>query len=267
MDQTADDQPQYSLTKILLIWAAAVLPMVVLGWVVTPIVGDHLDLGVGVENREAFTRGLFLTIGLIIQFFVVLFVIRSEEGDLAWATIRRRCWLNAPVDPKTGQARAKLWWWLVPLIIAFAVWQLVPLADFWNDVVPFLGEPDKYSLSKILDSDSRKAELEGAWQIVALFVVLGIFNTILGEEILLRGILLPRMQGVFGKRDWLANGVLFGLYHLHQPWTIIPSIVDGSFLLAWPSRRFRSAWMGIAIHSSQAMFFLFVSVGLVLGEA
>ena len=117
-----------------------------------------------------------------------------------------------------------------------------------------------------MDSPTRKEDLEGAWQVVALFVVLGIFNTILGEELLFRGVLLPRMNGVFGRRDWVANGVLFGLYHLHQPWTIISSIIDGTFFLALPSRRFRTAWMGIAVHSSQSVFFLVVALGLVLGS-
>jgi membrane protease YdiL (CAAX protease family) len=117
-----------------------------------------------------------------------------------------------------------------------------------------------------LDSPTRKEDLEGAWQVVALFVMLGLFNTILGEELLFRGVLLPRLNGVFGRRDWVANGVLFGLYHLHQPWTIISSIIDGTFFLALPSRRFRTAWMGIAVHSSQSVFFLVVAFGLVLGS-
>lgn len=266
MAATEEEVAQYSLSKILLIWAAAVVPMVVLGWVVAPVIGDRLDFGVGKENREIFTRAVLLTIGLIWQFVLVMIIIRREEGDLRWVTIRRRCWLNPPRDPQTGQARPKLWWWLVPLIIAFGVLQFVPIPELWGNALPFLGEPDKYSLNKLLDSPTRKEDLEGAWQVVALFVVLGIFNTILGEELLFRGVLLPKMNGVFGRRDWVANGVLFGLYHLHQPWTIVTSIIDGTFLLALPSRRFRSAWMGIAVHSSQSVFVLVVALGLVLGS-
>jgi hypothetical protein len=95
--------PQYSLSKILLIWAAAVIPMVVLGWGAAPVVGDSLDLGVGEENREAITRAGFLTIGLIWQFVLVMIIILREEGDLRWATTRRRCWLNTPRDPGTGR--------------------------------------------------------------------------------------------------------------------------------------------------------------------
>ena len=75
------------------------------------------------------------------------------------------------------------------------------------------------------------------------------------------------MHGVFGKWDWVANGVLFGLYHLHQPWSILASIIDGVFLFAFPARRFRSTWMAIILHSLQSVFFLFLILGLVLGLA
>jgi membrane protease YdiL (CAAX protease family) len=226
-----------------------------------------LELGVGDDNRQAFTRAGLLTIGLIWQFVLCMLILRREEGDLRWATVKRRCWLNTPRDPNTGEVRAKLWLWLIPLTLLFAAWQMAPVQQGWEAVFPFLGEPDKYSLAKLLDSPSRKAELEGAWQVVLLFVVLGVFNTVLGEELLFRGMLLPRMSGVFGRWDWLANGVLFGLYHMHQPWTILHSMVDGAFLLAFPSRRFRSAWMGIIVHSSQTVFFLILATGLVLGFA
>jgi membrane protease YdiL (CAAX protease family) len=241
--------------------------MAVLGWGLAPAAEGSLDFGAGEDNDPAFTRALFLTLGLVWQFVLVLLIIRSEEGDLRWTTVRRRCWLNSPRDPRSGISRPVLWWWLVPLTIGFGVLQFLPLDDLWGAALPFLDEPKRYSFDELLASDQRKQALEGAWQLVALFAVLGVFNTILGEELLFRGILLPRMQGAFGKRDWLANGVLFGLYHLHQPWSILTSAIDGALLLALPSRRFRSAWMGIAIHSSQSVFFVLVALGLVLGVA
>jgi hypothetical protein len=83
---------------------------------------------------------------------------------------------------------------------------------------------------------------------LALVAVELLFNTVLGEELLFRGLLLPRMRAAFGRADWVVNGVLFGFYHLHEPWVIPNAIVTG-FLCAYPTRRFRSAWMGIAIHS------------------
>jgi membrane protease YdiL (CAAX protease family) len=63
-----------------------------------------------------------------------------------------------------------------------------------------------------------------------------VFNTVLGEEPLFRGLLLPRMQGVFGRWDWAANRVLFALYHLHEPWGIPRTLLD-AFILAYPSKR------------------------------
>jgi len=64
-----------------------------------------------------------------------------------------------------------------------------------------------------------------------------LFNTFLGEELLLRGVLLPKMQGVFGRWDWLANGALFGVYHSHQPWGIPGNIVSAAFRESYPARR------------------------------
>jgi uncharacterized protein len=260
-------EAQYSLAQILLIWAAAALPMAALAWVVTPAVGDSLNLGIGEANREAFTRGIFLLLGLIWQFVLVLIIVRREEGDLSWTSIRRRCWLNTPRDVQTGQPRRRLWLWLVPFIFGAAAVEFLPLQSVWDAVFPFLGEPDRYSFARLLESDARKEALVGAWHVLGFFVLLGIFNTIIGEELLFRGILLPKMGGVFGRRDWIANGVLFGLYHLHQPWTILSSMVGGIFFYAYPSRRFRSAWMGIAVHSANSVFFVIIALGLVLGVA
>jgi membrane protease YdiL (CAAX protease family) len=90
-----------------------------------------------------------------------------------------------------------------------------------------------------------------------------VFNTVLGEELLFRGYLLPRMNGVFGRRDWVANGVLFAVYHLHVPCVIPAGLLD-TFILAGPPKRYRSALVGIAVHSAQSVFFLVLVFALVL---
>jgi membrane protease YdiL (CAAX protease family) len=104
----------------------------------------------------------------------------------------------------------------------------------------------------------------GAWGWWAVVVVFCVFNTVIGEELLFRGVLLPRMNRVFGRGDWIANGVLFTLYHLHQPWSMPGTLVEGIFLEAYPSRRFQSAWMGIIVHSLQSVFVIVVVLGLVV---
>jgi membrane protease YdiL (CAAX protease family) len=117
----------------------------------------------------------------------------------------------------------------------------------------------------VLNTPEGRAQLVGNWGVLLLFVVNAVFNTVLGEELVFRGLLLPRMAGAFGKWDWVMNGCLFGLYHLHQPWGILGSAVGGTLLYAGPSRYFRSSWFGIVPHSAQSIYFTILILGLVLG--
>src|SRR5215216_3812781 len=131
---------QYSLAKILGIWALAAVPMGVLGWIVFPLLAPDFQsdpLGSGV------TRLVLLTLGLIWLFILSMIIVRREEGDLRWTTIKRRLRLNAPREPATGQPRARLWLWVVPFLVAVTVVELVlvsPIQSAWGSVFPFLAE-------------------------------------------------------------------------------------------------------------------------------
>jgi uncharacterized protein len=71
------------------------------------------------------------------------------------------------------------------------------------------------------------------------------------------------MNGVFGRRDSVANGVLFAIYHLHMPW-VTPTTVLDTFILSYPSKRYRSARIGIVVHSAQSVVILALVLSLVL---
>ena len=135
----------------------------------------------------------------------------------------------------------------------------------WIRLFPFFAEPPEYSVARLVAPENVQA-LAGAWWLYALFLLLALFNTVLGEELLFRGVLLPRMQGAFGRWDWVANGVLFGVYHVHQPWGMASSVIDGALLFALPSRRYRSAWIGIAVHSAQSVYFAVILLPAFLGH-
>jgi membrane protease YdiL (CAAX protease family) len=258
---------QYSLARILGIWALVAIPMGILSWIVYPSLSPNAGsdpLGAGV------VRITLLTVGLIWVFVLSMIIVRHEEGDLRWMTVKRRLRLNAPRDPTTGETRRGLWLWVIPFLVASVVWDttLRPLVnDVSVSIAPVLAEPPGYSFDAIFESRAILDRLVGAWWFFGLFVVFAVFNTFLGEEFLFRGVLLPRMQGVFGKWSWVANGVLFGFYHVHQPWGITESVIGGVLFLAYPSWRFRSTWMGIVIHSAQSVFFAFLVLGVVLGLA
>jgi membrane protease YdiL (CAAX protease family) len=159
--------------------------------------------------------------------------------------------------------------WVVPFIVATAVVELVlntPLENAWVSVFPFIAEPQGYSLDALFGSQEILQRLEGAWWFFALIVVMAVFNTILGEEFLFRGVLLPKMEGVFGRGSWVANSVLFALYHVHKPW-VIPNAILTGLLYTFPAYRYRSTWMSIIVHSAQSVYFAFLVLGVVLGLA
>jgi len=263
----AETGGQYSLGKILGIWAMAAIPMGILSWIVFPALSPDAELD---PIRAGAIRIGLLTAGLIWLCVLSLIIVRQEEGDLRWATIKRRLRLNAPRDPKTGAVRRRLWFWVIPFVIGVAVWQIAfapSVSKVWVSIFPFLAEPAGYSMNAVFGSKEMLDRLVGAWWFLGLYVLNTIFNTILGEEFLFRGVLLPKMEGVFGRWSWLANGVLFGFYHLHQPWGIVGSIVSGAFFYAFPTWRFRSTWMGVIVHSGQSVYLAFLILGVVLGLA
>jgi membrane protease YdiL (CAAX protease family) len=257
---------QYSLAKILGIWALAAAPMGILGWIVFPLVAPDFEsdpLAFGV------TRVALLTLGLIWLFVLSIIIVRQEEGDLRWTTVKRRLRLNAPREPSTGQPRPRLWLWVVPFLVAVVVVEVVlrsPIENVWVSIFPFFKEPAAYRFDAIFESQEILARLEGAWWFFALFVIYAVFNTFLGEEFLFRGVLLPKMEGVFGGGSWVANSILFAFYHVHQPSGILDSVITG-LLYTYPAYRYRSTWMSIILHSAQSVFFAFLVLGVVLGLA
>jgi uncharacterized protein len=232
--------PQYSRGAILAVWAAAAVPMAALAWLVAPAVEDRF----GGDGNVPLAKALIvsLTIGLAWQFVLVAILVRREQGTLRWSTTREALWLRSPRSPRSGRVGGRVWLVTIPLIVALALEELVPRVAL----------PENRDFATLLESDAGQAFLHGAWGWYGLFVLMGVFNTVLGEELLFRGFLLPRMNGAFGRGDWVANGVLFAGYHLHVPWVIPAGLLD-TFILAYPSKRYRSAWIGIAVHSAQTV--------------
>ena len=261
--QTTPKNDQYTLWQILGIWLAAGAPMWLLGWVAYPA------LTAGLQPVDAgLLRMKLMAVGLIWQFVLAMVILYREEGNVRLGTISHRFWLKHPVSLRTGETKKTLWWWIIPLILLVASVEMglrTPLVNLWTAIFPFFAEPKGYDMSAMFTPELR-AQWVGAWDLLGLFFVLALFNTFLGEEFIFRGVLLPKMEGVFGKWDWVVNGVLFSLYHLHQPWGILATL-PADLIFAYSGKRFRSNWFPIILHSGQSVFFLFLILGLVLGLA
>jgi membrane protease YdiL (CAAX protease family) len=243
--------PQYSMWQILGVWAAAALPMGALAWLVAPALADRLSGQGTLPLAKALL--ISLNIGLIWQFVLVLILVGREQRTLRWSTLREALWLRSPVSPRSGRRGGWLWLILIPLIVAFGAEEFLP--DLWD--------PGKRDLSAFLDSPAGQSFFSGNWAWYGLILVQVVFVSVLGEELLFRGLLLPRMNGALGRGDWFANGVLFAAYHLHTPWVFLAPLAD-AFIIAYPTKRYRSAWIGIAVHSAQSVFIAIIVLMLVV---
>ncbi len=245
----AENITQLSPAAIIGVWAAATAPMGIGAWVIAPQIKDSL-------GDQGLLKALVITLtaGLVWQFVLAVTLVAIEQRSARWSTVREALWLRAPRNAKTGRRGGRLWWIVVPFVFLFAA----------GEMVPSLPHPDARDFGVIIESDAGQAFLSGNWKWFVIVMVMFIFNTMLGEELLFRGYLLPRMEGAFGDKAWVANGVLFGLYHVHVPWVIPAVLLIDTFALAYSSQRYRSAWIGIIVHSAQTLVLGGLLLALVL---
>ena len=223
-DSTAPHpESQYSLAKILFIWFVAALPMPFLAFLVGPALAPVIGM------KVELVRWMSIIVGLIWLFVISMFVLRSELGTVRWFVIRKRMWYQKPRNPKTGEATLKPLWWVLPAVIISGVIKATPVGAVLQDAVlialPFL-RPWVMRGQELISP-----EFAGQWWLLGVFLVSALFNYFLGEEFLFRGVLLPKMKGVFGRWDWFMNVVLFSFWHWHQPWDFLSAIVVSSIFL------------------------------------
>ena len=246
----SDVEPrQYTLRGIIGVWATAALPLAVLAWLVAPALAGTL------EGPAAWPRALLgcMTAGLVWQASWCFCWSGARPGPCAGAPWREPCGCAGPAARSPAAFGGRVWWVLLPAVLVVGVEQLIPS----------LPTPASRDLGVLLRSSEGQEFLSGNWPWFAVIVLMALFNTVLGEELLFRGLLLPRMRGVFGRADWLANGILFAAYHLHMPWAM-PKILLDSLALAYPTRRYRSAWLGIIVHSLQSVLIVGGTLAVVL---
>jgi membrane protease YdiL (CAAX protease family) len=96
----------------------------------------------------------------------------------------------------------------------------------------------------------------GAW--LPFFVL-----NIVGEELIWRGVVLPRQEVAFSGRAWLVNGVLWLLFHAAFPWQVLVLLVPITLILPYVVQRRGSTWIGVVIHAGfGGMGFLALAFGL-----
>jgi len=255
-NRTLSPDKQYSLKKILFIWIASALPMAILAFVITPALIPLIDL------PPLIIYWFAINIGLIWQFVLSIIILKKDGFTISWSSVKERLWFQKPQDPRTGKSSNWFFLWVIPFILLNAVVSSgIGFPDLDRITGPLIKNIPQYDLSKLSTS-----EFKGEWWILGVFILTMIFNYFLGEELLYRGILLPKMNGVFGKWDWFANGVLFGFYHLHKPQIIISTAIIFGIIFAYPAKRFKSTWMAVIIHGLEGLLGLVIVLKVISGS-
>lgn len=248
---------QYSVGKIIGLWALVALPMVIFRFVLMPLLVPVASIHPGI------LYWLFMILGMIWQFVLSVLILRRELGGWSWQKLKKRLWLNHPVHPKTMKIYKLAYSFTIPIILYAFFFESSGLFSFIeegiNRLFPALA-PESYTLIENLATP----EFEGAWYLLGIALVSCLFNYLLGEELFFRGVLLPQMRGAFGKWDWAMNGVLFASYHLHKI-SEIPLFIVGSLFYGFLNVKYRSFWPAVLIHGVEAVPLLAAVTAVVLG--
>jgi membrane protease YdiL (CAAX protease family) len=168
-------------------------------------------------------------------------VLRSEGQSFSKPALVDRLRLHRP----TGRD----WLWTAAGIVAIGAASAAMMAlcnRLGLDIDPFHRTPRPWS---------------SAW-VVALWLVYWPLN-IWGEELVWRGVLLPRMESALGARAWLANALLWAAFHtgfgIGNILVVSPTLV----LVPLLAQRRRSTWVAVALHAGLSLPGM---VGIALGR-
>ncbi len=204
--------------------------------------------------------GLLASFMLLIFVIVGILLIKSESKKLNISFSERLCLKKIPV---------KQWFiclgiMILGIIISFT---LTPLIEsFINitglkipDYMPFWLDPSIDPMVTDMEILSPGYPIKGNYLLVAFMAITLLLN-ILAEEIYFRAWLLPKMQSL-GKWTWVANGVLFALYHTFQLW-LFPMLVVVSLTTALVVYLSKSLWPAFVMHI--VANFLIAIVGILI---
>ena len=204
--------PQFSLPKILLMYAWPVAWFMFLIYVVGPAF---------VRPDGTYPLWAYNLIGVLgngAELIAALLIFRREGHRLTPKALRERINLRFP---------NKLWKWAACVGAFVVAVGLVLLAvPLEAKIATLLPPPDwmpDHPLHEISTLQAPSEDRNPVGKVLSWFyqfVVVGLIMNYLGEGLYYRAALQPKLRGVFGRWSWVAGGVGFGLKHLYFWWRV-----------------------------------------------
>jgi membrane protease YdiL (CAAX protease family) len=72
---------------------------------------------------------------------------------------------------------------------------------------------------------------------------------IMGEEILWRGVMLPRQEIAFGNKTWLLHGAGWMLFHIAFGWQLLITLTPLIFIISYVVQKTKNSWNGVIMHA------------------
>ena len=89
-------------------------------------------------------------------------------------------------------------------------------------------------------------EAIGNWALLVIFIITLILS-ILGEEFLWRGYVLPRQELYHGKNAWVVHGILWMFVHSFKWWQML-ALLPGTLALSLVSQRLKNTSPAVIAH-------------------
>jgi membrane protease YdiL (CAAX protease family) len=104
---------------------------------------------------------------------------------------------------------------------------------------------------------------KGRYWLLAVWCPYWILN-ILGEEILWRGVMLPRQEISFGKYAWIIHGSGWALFHVAFGWQLLITVIPLIYIQSYVVQRTKNSWTGVIMHAGiNGPGFLAIAFGLI----
>lgn len=187
---------------------------------------------------------IFFYTPFLLLFITALILYKTEGNECNWQNFTKRTQLIKMT--KTD------WLWAIGLLV-FGILVYAGLAPVgnWLAKISFFSPPDFFP-AEINPNKPRingymmDYRLSGQYW-VAIVYFIGWFLNIFGEELLWRGMLLPRQIKRYGSKAWIYHGFMWTFWHFFWTWNLL-SIFPFAMALSYVTYKRQNIWIPIFAH-------------------
>jgi len=185
-------------------------------------------------------------LGLFFPFFVLSYIIlKSEELKIGKVTWKNRL--------RFKKMNKEDWLWSLGSIFIIGISSLV-IIKILEGLIGKVESNPSFMYFEPLTPDR--------YWLLLLWFPYWVLN-IMGEEILWRGVILPKQELVFRKNAWLIHGVGWGIFHIAFGWQLLVTFLPILFIQSYVVQRRKNSWIGVVIHGIiNGPSFIAISFGL-----